>query len=155
MEFEHTLSAFLTGTEVKKMILATIKYRRYKQFIKEILVILEKVAVAGPVIPDNERPSIPMHENCDPDWAYSSTSGKCYFLEFYEKSWGAANSNCVGIGAELAAINSPDIQRDLFKLSQLDGTAIGKTLLNLIMIHRKISIRTKFSENLILMNHWF
>jgi hypothetical protein len=80
------------------------------------------------VIPDNEKPSIPMHENCDPNWLFSSSSNKCYILEYDEKSWGAASSDCQGRVGQLAAIDSPDLQKDILTLSQLDGTAFGEFL---------------------------
>lgn len=84
-----------------------------------------KDAISGPAIPDNERPTIPPHVECDTDWEYLKSSQKCYYFDPSDRSWGAASDNCIGMGGQLASINSPTLQDDLFTLSWIDAFALG------------------------------
>ena len=85
-----------------------------------------KSAIPGPAVPDDQKPTIPPHPKCDPDWEYLPSSGNCYHFTSSERSWAAASDHCAGMNAHLTSVNSPDLQAELFSLSWFDSTALGK-----------------------------
>ena len=81
---------------------------------------------SGPIIPDNQKPTVPPNDNCDYGWHYFGSTQKCYLHTTDEKAWKAAQQTCEGYGGHLASINSPVMQEELLAFAGLDPTALGK-----------------------------
>ena len=84
-----------------------------------------KPAIAGPPPPDQQLPTIPPTTYCEHNWEYLPASGKCYYFDGADRTWAAAKDNCAGLGGDLASLNSPDLNQELFTLAWLDVTALG------------------------------
>ena len=55
------------------------------------------------------------------------STDNCYYTDHYHVAgWDAAESNCVGLGAHMASINSPQAQNEL-RAHLNDPDAVGKT----------------------------
>ena len=85
----------------------------------------EFIIFSGPIVPDNEKPTVPPNDNCEYGWHYFSSTQKCYLHTIDEKAWKAAQQTCEGFGGNLASINSPTVQEELLAFAGLDPTALG------------------------------
>ena len=71
-------------------------------------------------------PPFPPNEYCESGWFYMESTGNCYYIDHYHVAgWDAAQSNCVGLAAQLASVNSPQTQNEL-RAHLNDPDAIGK-----------------------------
>ena len=54
------------------------------------------------------------------------STGNCHYIDHYHQAgWDGAQANCVGLGANLISINSPQAQTELMAHTN-DPDAIGK-----------------------------
>ena len=84
-------------------------------------------AIKGPILPDDEKPTVPPNDFCDFGWHFVMETSKCYLYSSDDKSWLSAQQYCTSFGATLASINSPDAQEKLFLFAKMDPSALGKT----------------------------
>ena len=87
--------------------------------------ICQRPALPGPIVPDDQQPTIPPNDFCDYGWHYIPSSGLCYLYSHDKKSWGSSQEYCKGHGAHLASVNAPDAQNDIWKFSGTDPSALG------------------------------
>ena len=82
-------------------------------------------ALSGPVIPDDETPTIPPNENCDVGWHYNTEKGTCYYLHNQNQGWQAGQDYCLSVGGDMVSINSVTDQRTTWEFGTVLTADIG------------------------------
>lgn len=59
-----------------------------------------KNALPG-IDPNKPQPSIPPVSECESNWEFIATTGKCYYFEPNSRTWPAALDNCQSMKADL------------------------------------------------------
>ena len=87
-------------------------------------------AISGPINPPPPDATVPSHDlsklNCEPNWHYDIAKDACFYIDEHDRSFDAAEANCVGMGGHLASINSPWEQDGVVYLMGLFPSAAGK-----------------------------
>ena len=84
--------------------------------------------MTGPISPDQRpTPSVPPNENCAAGYHYLQASAKCVTSSYGAQSWQVSRDYCIQNGGELASINSPEDQQEIYTIFALsDASAEGK-----------------------------
>ena len=92
------------------------------------LIIFSRSALTGPISPDQRpTPSVPPNENCAAGYHYLQASAKCVTSSYGAQSWQVSRDYCIQNGGELASINSPEDQQEIYTIFALsDASAEGK-----------------------------
>ena len=101
----------------------------------------------------NLKKEVP-NAHCEAGWFWMASTNLCYYVDHYHLAgWDAARTNCLGLGANFASINSPLAQDEIiFHLNDPDAIGNQTFFLKFVNCSKIARVRMRVQANRVVLS---